>query len=95
MERWTYPIPSQLKTIEHLQYYLYQLTHRPNQFNPLACAGRLTQQFYIHAYKLVEDNRMNFRSHQSQFRFASYKGLLDHCQKAAGNNSSYYKQKEK
>ena len=54
-----------------LQYYLFKLSYRPdaNNLSPLLYGGRLTQQYVIHAYIMVESNRMNyFRNHQKELR---------------------------
>ena len=67
-----------------LQYYLYRLSYRPRNFSPLLFGGRLTQQYFLHAYVMIESNRMNyFRNHQDKLRVACYQGLLDHVKCSA------------
>lgn len=82
------------KYLSVLQYYAYRLSYRPNStnFSPLLYAGRLTQQYFLHAYILVESNRMNFfRAKQSQLRIECYQGLLDHINASAANRTSNLK----
>lgn len=45
-----------------LRYYAYRIAFRPKieNFNPILSSGRLSQQFFIHAYVMVESNRMRF-----------------------------------
>jgi hypothetical protein len=81
-----------------LQYYEYRLSYRPNEiiFNPLLYGGRLTQQFFINAYMIIETNRLNWlRYDQDALRISSYQGLLDHIKNSAANDSSNYKTKER
>ena len=90
--------PNVTENLTTLQYYLYRLAYRPNCkiFNPLLYSGRLTQQFFLHAYIIVENNRMNyFRSDQKNLRVECYQGLLDHVMNSAANISSNFKSKEK
>ena len=71
-----------------LQYYLYRLSYRAfiDNFNPLLYAGRLTQQFFIHSYVMIESNRMNvLRNNQTTLRIECYKGLLDNVMNSASN----------
>ena len=50
-----------------LQYYLYRLSYRSKNFSPILFGGRLTQQYFLHAYVMIESNRMNyFRNHQDK-----------------------------
>lgn len=82
---------SKYNKITALQYYSHRLSYRPNIFNPLLIAGRLTQQFFIHAYVIVENNRMNFfRLNQNKLRIESYQGLVDHISNSASNDPQNY-----
>ena len=81
-----------------LQYYSYRLSYRPNEknFSPLLYGGRLTQQFFIHAYIIIESNRMNYlRNHQKELRIECYQGLLDYVLNSASNNSNNFEKKER
>ena len=67
-------LQSKNHSLSILQFYSYRLAFKPNQeqFNPLLYAGKLTQQFFIHALVMVENNRMNFfRNNQKQSRIES------------------------
>ena len=79
------------------QYYLYRLSYRPNSknFSPLLYGGRLTQQFFIHAYIMMESNRMNFfRNNQKTLRIECYQSLLDHVTNSASNISGNFENRE-
>nr|XP_042911674.1 uncharacterized protein LOC122272279 [Parasteatoda tepidariorum] len=58
---WTYQMPSQKgKQISPIQYYGHRLALRPNgPFNPLLHAGKLSQQYVINCYLLVETLKCN------------------------------------
>lgn len=78
------------KNITALQFYNNRLAFRLNEkfFNPLLYGGRLTQQYFLHAYVRIESNRMNFfKKNQKKLRVACYQGLYDHVYGAASNNS--------
>lgn len=86
------------KNLTLLQYYLYRLAYRPNikNFSPLLYAGRLTQQFFIHAYVMIENNRLNYlRNNQNTLRIECYQGLLDAVVNSASNISNNFEKKEK
>ena len=79
-----------------LQYYLYRLSYRQKNFSPILFGGRLTQQYFLHAYVMIESNRMNyFRNHQDKLRVACYQGLLDHVKCSATNVSKNFETKER
>ena len=69
---------------------------RENNFSPILFCGRLTQQYFLQAYIMVENNRMNyFRSHQKELRIECYQGLLDHVKCNASNISTNFETKER
>ena len=81
-----------------LKYYLHRLAYRPNVYNfsPLLFGGRLTPQLFLHAYIMIESNRMNyFRNKQDNLRVECYQGLLDHVIASASNNSKNFQKKER
>nr|CDJ90221.1 uncharacterized protein LOC100908212 [Haemonchus contortus] len=56
-----------------------------DEFNPLHFAGKLYQQFLVDSYVKIEQNRLNYdRTHQTELRVDSYKGLSDYV---AGDNN--------
>ena len=62
----------------------------------LLFGGRLTQQLFLHAYLMVENNRINyFQQHQKDFRVECYQGLLDHVINSASNVSQNFEKKER
>ena len=86
-----------IKRLTVLQYYSNRIDYRPGPiFNPILCSGRLTQQYIIHAYIVIESTRLNyFRHNQGKLRVACYQGLLDHVGKNASNNSKNCENKER
>lgn len=59
--------------------------------SPILFSGRLTQQYFLQAYIMVENNRMNyFRQNQKQLRIECYQGLLDHVMRSASNISNNF-----
>ena len=89
--------PNSVEKLSTLQHYSYRLAYRPysTNFSPLLFAGRLTQQLFLHAYIMIENNRMNyFRQHQRDFRVECYQGLLDHVINSASNVYKILKKKK-
>ena len=89
--------PNEKEKLTILQYYSYRLAYRPNdKFSPLLYSGRLTQQYFLHAYVMMESNRMNFfRNNQKILRVECYQGLLDHVMNNASNISNNFVNKER
>lgn len=60
-----------------LQFYSYRLAYRQlKKFNPLLYRGRLTQQYIIHAYIVIESTRLDyFRFHQNKLRIESVQDI--------------------
>lgn len=53
-------------------------------FNPLHHAGKLYQQFLVHAYCRVEAQNLYYvKTHQKDFRVECYQGLVDYLAHAA------------
>ena len=75
------------ENLSTLQYYSYRLAFTPNsELIPFLYAGRLTQQYLIHAYIVVESNRMNyFRQNQNCLRRECYDGLYNAIFGSAAN----------
>ena len=74
------------------------MAYRPDHisFNPILYSGRLTQQFFIHALLMVDNNRMNFfRNNQKHLRVECYQGIYDHLIGNASNNSKNFENKER
>ncbi|GBN76709.1 hypothetical protein AVEN_209575-1 [Araneus ventricosus] len=66
--------------------YKSALTAVRDDFNPIISAGKLTQQWIVDSYLLVEANNLNFiRTHQQQLRTKLYQGLANHLENAARN----------
>jgi hypothetical protein len=66
------------KRVTLKMYYSYHLQIR-GYFNPLLCAGRLTQQYIVDAYVKAEANDLNYiRMHQKELRCDSYSNVLSH-----------------
>ncbi|XP_071040054.1 uncharacterized protein [Parasteatoda tepidariorum] len=87
---WTYQMPSQKgKQISPIQYYGHRLALRPNgPFNPLLHAGKLSQQYVINCYLLVESQRLDFiRNNQGTLRTECYQGLIDHVERNSLNET--------
>ena len=82
------------KKLTALQYYSYRLSYRKNDnhpFNPILFCGRLTQQYIIQAYIVIESSRLLYlKNNQKKLRISSYKGLLDHVHNSAANISENY-----
>nr|CDJ95688.1 Protein of unknown function DUF889 domain containing protein [Haemonchus contortus] len=69
--------------ITQKEYYSNIIAVR-DEFNPLHFAGKLYQQFLVDSYVKIEQNRLNYdRTHQTELRVDSYKGLSDYV---AGDN---------
>lgn len=67
------------KQLTPLLYYSYRLSFRPSESNVLLKAGKLTQQFVVHGFIIIESTRMSYlRKNQNQLRIECYQGLLDH-----------------
>lgn len=50
--------------------------------------GDLTQQYIIHAYIIIESNRLAYlRNNQGIQRTECYQGIVDHVQNSEGNTS--------
>ena len=90
--------PDSLEKLSTLQHYSYRLAYRPNSknFSPLLFGGRLTQQLLLHAYIMIENNRMNFfRQCEKDLRVECYQGLFDHVINIASNVSQDFEKKRK
>ena len=82
------------KCLTIFQYYLYRLSYRPKNFSLKLFGGRLTQQYFLHAYVMIESNIINcIRNHQDKLRVACYQGLLDHVACSASNVSKNFETK--
>ncbi|KAG8177532.1 hypothetical protein JTE90_023437 [Oedothorax gibbosus] len=70
-----------------MQYYGHRLALRSDEpFNPLLNAERLTQQYIINSYVLVEPQRLDYiRYNQSTLHAECYQGMVDHVEKNALN----------
>jgi hypothetical protein len=80
------------KRMTPLQYYAHRLAYRPNSnFSPILFCGRLTQQYVIQAYIVIENTRLSFlKYNQGKLRIECYQGLVDHVSRSAFNDSSNY-----
>ena len=81
---WTYNMSTEKgKKITPLQYYGHRLALRPGtDFNPLLNAGRLTQQYVINCYVMVEHQRLDFIRHNKRvLRTECYQGIVDNVEK--------------
>ena len=67
------------------QFYNYRIAIREN-VSPIHSAGKLFQQYAVHAYVKTESCRLYFiKNNQSQLRVELYSGLMDHL-----HNKQYY-----
>ena len=61
-----------------IKFYSSRIAVKENQFNPLHHAGKLFQQYLVHAYCTVERERLSYlRANQKDLRVEAYQGLLD------------------
>jgi hypothetical protein len=61
-----------------LPFYSYRLAARPNS-SLMHYAGKLFQQYMVHAYVKTEQNPLAFhRQNQKVLRVEMYKGLMGH-----------------
>ena len=66
------------KDLTALQFYSCRIAVR-DVFNPIHYGGKLFQQFVVHAYCLVETQRLQYiKSNQQQLRVHCYQGLTDY-----------------
>uniref|UniRef100_A0A0K0EGY7 Helitron_like_N domain-containing protein n=1 Tax=Strongyloides stercoralis TaxID=6248 RepID=A0A0K0EGY7_STRER len=81
------------KQISAFHYYSYRLMYRNiEHFNPIYYEGKLHQQYVIHAYVRIENQRLNYFLHnQNKLRIEFYQGLVDNVSKSALNNPEIYK----
>ena len=82
---WTYNMVSKKgKKITPVQYYGHRLALRPSKlFNPLLNAGRLTQQYVICCYIMVECQSLDFIRHNKRalcMECQCYQGIVDHVE---------------
>ena len=64
--------------ITQLQYYAFLLQDRPDIFNILLRAGRLSQEFIVDAYSQIEKARLDWiRFNQESLRVESYQDFID------------------
>ena len=78
-----------------LQYYSYRLAYRPTgKLNPILFCGRLTQQYIIHPYIMIESNKFNFRRYNKKWRIQYYKGIVDHVARSVLNNPNNFNNSE-
>ena len=57
--------------------------------------GRLTQQYVIQAYIIIESNRLNFyRYNQEKLRIECYQGIVNHVARRSFNNSNNFNELE-
>lgn len=88
---WTYNMSTnEGNKITPAQYYGHRLALRPDeQFNPLLNAGRLTQQYVINCYVMVERQRLDFiRHNQRSLRMECYQGIVDHIENNSLNEAN-------
>ncbi|KAF7826959.1 uncharacterized protein G2W53_018123 [Senna tora] len=61
------------KTLAPRQFFAYILQDRPSQFNIFLRCGKLTQQFIVDGYTMIESQRLLYiRLHQKELRANSY-----------------------
>ncbi|KAF7821239.1 uncharacterized protein G2W53_026694 [Senna tora] len=61
------------KTLTLRQYFTYNIQDRPSQFNICLRCGKLTQQFIVDGYTMIESQRLLYiRLHQKELRANSY-----------------------
>jgi Helitron helicase-like domain at N-terminus len=69
------------------EYYAYLLHHRDN-CRSVVDHGRLSQQFFVVAYKKIEDNNLNYhKTHQSNYRVTqmhALKAAVERVQRISG-----------
>jgi len=66
-----------------LQFYSSRIAYR-GRFNPLHHSGKLYQQYLVHAYCVVEAERLLYiKTHQTELRAECYQGLIDYLADAA------------
>ncbi|KAG8178525.1 hypothetical protein JTE90_022848 [Oedothorax gibbosus] len=66
--------------------------YAPMNLSPLLNAGRLTQQYIINCYVLVERQRLDYiRYNQSTLRTECYQGIVDHVEKNALNAADEFR----
>lgn len=82
-------IEPNIPNITPLKFYAFRIAVRQNIFNPLHYAGKLYQQYLVHAYARTEANNLNYlRKSQSKLRIESYQGLMDHLNTVANSNAA-------
>lgn len=70
--------------ITPLKFYSSRIAIRRGQFNPLHHAGKLYQQYLVHAYCRVEAQNLSFiRYNQKSLRVERYQALMDYLVDAA------------
>lgn len=70
------------KRISRLEFIKYRLLSIRNSFSPLLNAGRLSQQFIVHCYCIVESDRLLYiRLNQRKIRAQQYDGLINYLQR--------------
>nr|XP_018913756.1 PREDICTED: uncharacterized protein LOC109041791 [Bemisia tabaci] len=80
---------SDSKRITPSQYFGQRLSMNNKRFNPILHGGRLTQQYIIYGYIVVEWNRLNYiRMNQNIFRQETLQGLTDHIKNSSANTSN-------
>lgn len=78
--------------ITPLQFYTNRFAIRPNVFNPILHAGKLTQQYIVDIYTKDEGDRLQYiRQNQNQLRVELYSGLMDYLKKKNNNNQQNIK----
>ena len=66
------------KKMSVLQFYAFRLMLRPNDFNILLRAGKLSHQFFVDMYVKIETERLSFyRKNQKKLRAENYCHLRD------------------
>ncbi|XP_065317560.1 uncharacterized protein LOC135925912 [Gordionus sp. m RMFG-2023] len=72
--------------ISLLQFKIFRLAIRENEFNPIPFAGKLSQQYIVDSYLQVEANNLNFiRQNQPKLRVDEYSGLMDYLETKSNN----------
>ncbi|XP_065315372.1 uncharacterized protein LOC135924248 [Gordionus sp. m RMFG-2023] len=72
--------------ISLLQFKIFRLAIRENEFNPILFAGKLSQQYIVDSYLQVEANNLNFiRQNQPKLRVDEYSGLMDYLETKSNN----------
>ena len=76
------------KRVSRAAYIKHKIAVR-NDFNPIIRGRRLFQQYVVDSYvKIEKDHNEYCKSHLSEIRVASYKGVMDYLDKKTNNNEN-------